>query len=203
MVVGAAAYVASVRGGTAGVLPEDEEERKERGGEEPSRGRRSYHRRRRSDLRHRDSRPRRRPGHFPPTPSVPSRRRRSRRRRAARPRGRARRRRRRPTSDAAGWTLAYQMGIEVDRIMEGFDGPFEALPYGQLLVPEPSVLSSSASGYLLDARVNDSFKAVNDLLKGKVKVYRTQSAVGSSPAGSFYVPSAGKKILEILIEAFK
>jgi hypothetical protein len=98
--------------------------------------------------------------------------------------------------DAAGWTLAFQMGIEVDRIMEGFEGPFEAMPYGQLLVPEPPVLSSSASGYFLDARVNDSFKAVNDLLKGKVKVYRIQSAVGSSPAGSFYVPSAGKKILE-------
>jgi hypothetical protein len=98
--------------------------------------------------------------------------------------------------DAAGWTLAFQMGIEVDRIMEGFEGPFEAMPYGQLLVPEASVLPSSASGYFLDARVNDSFKAVNDLLKGKVKVYRTQSAVGSSPAGSFYVPNAGKKILE-------
>jgi len=98
--------------------------------------------------------------------------------------------------DAAGWTLAYQMGIEVDRILEGFEGPFEAVPYEQLLVPKSSVLPASGSGYFLDARVNDTFKAVNDLLKGKVKVYRTQSASGSIPAGSFYVPNGGKKILE-------
>jgi hypothetical protein len=72
--------------------------------------------------------------------------------------------------DAAGWTLAFQMGIEADRIMEGFDGPFEAVAYGQLLAPEGSSLPASGAGYLLDPRVNDSFTAVNDLLKGKVKV---------------------------------
>ena len=29
--------------------------------------------------------------------------------------------------DGAGWTLAYQMGVQFDRILEGFDGPFEKL----------------------------------------------------------------------------
>ena len=67
--------------------------------------------------------------------------------------------------------------------MEGFDGPFEAVTYGQLLSPEGSSLAAaSGAGYLLDPRVNDSFTAVNDLLKGKVKVYRTQTAAGSIPA---------------------
>ena len=104
--------------------------------------------------------------------------------------------------DAAGWTLAFQMGIEADRILEGFDGPFEAVAYGQLLAPEGSSLPASGSGYFLDPRVNDSFTAVNDLLKGKVKVYRTQSASGSIPAGAFYVPAAGKKILEQAARAY-
>ena len=36
--------------------------------------------------------------------------------------------------DAAGWTLAYQMGFQFDRILEAFDGPFEKNPLGQLSV---------------------------------------------------------------------
>ena len=30
-----------------------------------------------------------------------------------------------PPYDNAGWTLAYQMGVKFDRILEGFTGPFE------------------------------------------------------------------------------
>ncbi|SIO17637.1 M14 family metallopeptidase [Algoriphagus halophilus] len=97
--------------------------------------------------------------------------------------------------DAAGWTLAYQMGSEVDRIMDDFDGPFERMPYGELLTPESKDLVNG-SGYLLDARGNNSFMAVNDLLQAKVKVYRTTSPVNGLPAGSFYVGGAGKKVLE-------
>ncbi|GMQ29398.1 M14 metallopeptidase family protein [Algoriphagus confluentis] len=102
--------------------------------------------------------------------------------------------------DAAGWTLAFQMGIEYDRIMEGFEGPFERIAYGQLVSPESSTLPSG-SGFLLDARANDSFIAVNELLKAKVKVYRTSSAINGLPEGSFYVPSAGRKVLEGLVKS--
>ncbi|MCE7057438.1 M14 family metallopeptidase [Algoriphagus sp. AGSA1] len=96
--------------------------------------------------------------------------------------------------DAAGWTLAMQMGVEVDKMYEGFDGPFERIPYGELQSP-PTKTLANGSGYLLDARNNNSFMTVNDLLKAKVKVYRTSSAVDGLPAGSFYV-SGGKKELE-------
>ena len=30
-----------------------------------------------------------------------------------------------PPYDNAGWTLAYQMGVKFDRVLDGFDGPFE------------------------------------------------------------------------------
>ena len=103
--------------------------------------------------------------------------------------------------DAAGWTLAYQMGVEVDRIMKGFDGPFERVAYGQLLTPDPATLPA-ASGYLLDSRVNDSFLVVNDLLKANVKVYRTQSSVSGLPSGSFYVSASGKKQLESIAKNY-
>ena len=30
-----------------------------------------------------------------------------------------------PPYDNAGWTLAYQMGVKFDRVLEDVDGPFE------------------------------------------------------------------------------
>src|ERR1035441_1912016 len=37
-----------------------------------------------------------------------------------------------PPYDIAGWTLAYQMGVQFDGIKEGFDGPFAKIAYGKL-----------------------------------------------------------------------
>lgn len=102
--------------------------------------------------------------------------------------------------DAAGWTLALQMGVEVDRFYEGFDGPFERIPYGEIQSP-PSKALANGSGYLLDVRNNNSFMAVNDLLKAKVKVYRTAAPVDGLPTGSFYV-SGGKKELEVAAKEY-
>ena len=94
--------------------------------------------------------------------------------------------------DAAGWTLAYTMGLQFDRILEPFDGPFERIPYGQLQTIAPAVPTTASSpnantgtGWL-DARSNASYIAVNDLLKGGKSVYR------STVNGNFYVTS-GKR----------
>ncbi|MDF2157447.1 M14 metallopeptidase family protein [Algoriphagus sp. CAU 1675] len=97
--------------------------------------------------------------------------------------------------DAAGWTLAFQMGSEIDRIMEDFDGPFVPVPYGEIQNP-PAKSLANGSGYLIDVRGNNSFMAVNDLLKEKVKVYRIQESMKGLPEGSFFVGSSGKKVLE-------
>jgi hypothetical protein len=88
--------------------------------------------------------------------------------------------------DAAGWTLAFQMGVEFDRILDEFDGPFEALPYGEVLAFEPATVPSG-SGVLIDVRGNNSFIAVNELLKAGANVSRTTSATSGLPAGSFFV----------------
>jgi hypothetical protein len=90
--------------------------------------------------------------------------------------------------DAAGWTLAYTMGVQFDRLQDDFSGPFEKLPYGQWQMPAAS-LPAAASGYVLDARSNAAFLPVNDLLKAGVPVYRIRQ---SPAAGSFYVPSSAK-----------
>lgn len=95
-----------------------------------------------------------------------------------------------PPYDAAGWTLAYMMDVKFDRLLDDFSGPFERIPFGQLLKPENKL--ASGSGYVLASAQNDSYTAVNDLLKGKVDVYR------STENGDFYVSASGsaKSILE-------
>lgn len=97
--------------------------------------------------------------------------------------------------DAAGWTLAFQMGVQFERILDAFEGPFKKLPYGELQQPVKATLSAAA-GYVLSAHTNNSFTAVNDLLKAGIKVYRLKSGTADYPAGTFYVPAAAKNILQ-------
>ncbi|SJZ48179.1 M14 family metallopeptidase [Sediminibacterium ginsengisoli] len=97
--------------------------------------------------------------------------------------------------DAAGWTLAYEMGIQFDRITENFDGPFERIPYGELQSVKGKVTGAPvAAGYLLNSAANNSFTAVNDLLKAGVEVYRSADVVAGSnfSQGSFFVPASAK-----------
>ncbi|MEO7659194.1 MAG: M14 metallopeptidase family protein, partial [Pyrinomonadaceae bacterium] len=96
--------------------------------------------------------------------------------------------------DAAGWTLAYQMGIRFDRVLDSFDGPFERNPNGQPIVLRGSVSGpANAKGLILDARSNSSYKAVNHLLKAGAEVYRlTDSQDPNTVVGSFYVASNPK-----------
>jgi len=97
-----------------------------------------------------------------------------------------------PTYDMAGWTLAFQMGINFDRILEGFDGPFEKIvDFAE--IPAGSVVNTdNAVGFLLDHRVNDSFIATNRLLKEKEEVYWLEqpfSTNGKTYApGTVYIP---------------
>jgi hypothetical protein len=66
--------------------------------------------------------------------------------------------------DNTGWTLAWQMAVEFDRILDGFDGPFE-LVTDELASPPAGIVAGArnASGYLVD-HINDAFIAVNRVL---------------------------------------
>ncbi len=94
--------------------------------------------------------------------------------------------------DAAGWTPAFTMGFQFDRIMDGFDGPFESIAYGAEQTT-PGKFSNSANGYVLNAAGNASFIAVNDLLKEGVEVMRiTDASVNGAAQGSFFVKATAK-----------
>lgn len=98
--------------------------------------------------------------------------------------------------DAAGWTLAYQMGVAFDRFQEDFSGPFQKIPYGELQEAPEQTIAASSSGYVLDPKINNSFIAVNDLLKAGKDVYRVTQPGNNIAEGSFYVPSGGFDILK-------
>ncbi|HEX7049317.1 MAG TPA: M14 metallopeptidase family protein [Longimicrobiales bacterium] len=97
--------------------------------------------------------------------------------------------------DNAGWTLAYQMGIEFDRILEGFDGPFEEIDEWNIDPPPGTVEAGPAEGYILSPYYNDAFVAVNRLLADDAEVYRLaapwQDGGERFAAGSFYIPAEG------------
>jgi hypothetical protein len=95
--------------------------------------------------------------------------------------------------DAAGWTIAYSMGVDFDRILNDFNGPFERLPYGELQTVKTTVAPVKA-GYVLNSKTNNSFIAVNDLLRNGVDVYRMTGNAGdkSLGEGSFFIPATAK-----------
>ncbi len=74
--------------------------------------------------------------------------------------------------DITGWTLAVQMGVKFDRILDGFDGPFVAVTSDQEPAPVAPVVGPSApAGYLVSHKINDAFVLTNRLLKAGCDVY--------------------------------
>ena len=96
--------------------------------------------------------------------------------------------------DSAGWTVAFQMGVQFDRILDAFDGPFEAI---QGLANPPQgrfeAAKGGATGYLISHQVNDATIVVNRLLKNKEEVFWIKNAFSASgktfPAGTIFVPA--------------
>lgn len=107
--------------------------------------------------------------------------------------------------DNAGWTLAYQMGIKFDRLIDDFDGPFKRIPYGELQSPSKVLVPViTKGGYVLSPGVNDAFIIVNDLLKAGAQVYRAPAGVkGVSDAGpgAFYIPYSAAAKTALAVDA--
>jgi hypothetical protein len=107
-----------------------------------------------------------------------------------------------PPYDSAGWTLAFQMGVKFDRILDGFEGPFERVervgpPAGHVIGP------AAVAGYVLNHHQNDAFTAVGRLLAAGEEVYWPRDrSVGNTAAGTgmMFIPSrpATRPLLETL-----
>ncbi len=99
-----------------------------------------------------------------------------------------------PPYDNAGWTLAYQMGVKFDRILDGFEGPFEKV--SGLVKPAPGKVpvAGNTAAYFLSHQTNDSFIAINRLLKDGEEVFWIKqplkmNAETTLPAGTIVIPA--------------
>ena len=95
-----------------------------------------------------------------------------------------------PPYDIAGWTLAIQMGVQYDRMMDAFDGPLVKLTGLQDPQPGAIVGPSSPVGWLISHRTNNSFILVNRLLKANAGVYWMKAAMPDLGAGAIWVPAS-------------
>jgi len=76
-----------------------------------------------------------------------------------------------PPYDNAGWTLAFQMGVQFDRILEPFSGPFEKVTDWNVKPPQGRVTEvGNGDYYMVGRETNDAFRAINRLLKQGVRV---------------------------------
>lgn len=97
--------------------------------------------------------------------------------------------------DTTGYTLAFQMGVKFDRVLEGVSGPFT--PISDLIAPPPAKVSGSgAAGWLVSHRLNDSFILANRLTKAGQKVYWVDGASSAEGqdlgTGALWIPATPK-----------
>src|ERR671930_2415326 len=86
----------------------------------------------------------------------------------------------RPPYDVTGYNLSYSMGIKFDRILDAFDGPFEKIPDLVAVTAGTVAQALAGGGYLLSHQMNDSFIAVNRLLKANEDVFWLKAAANAN-----------------------
>ncbi|MEE8376778.1 MAG: M14 metallopeptidase family protein [Candidatus Aminicenantaceae bacterium] len=107
----------------------------------------------------------------------------------------------RPPYDNAGYTLAFQMGIEFDRILEGFEGPFQEI--NGLAKPLTGKVNNArgAIGFFLDHAFNDSSVVTNRLLADSNKVYWLKKSYvlndKTFPVGTIYIEARSSTLKKL------
>jgi hypothetical protein len=98
-----------------------------------------------------------------------------------------------PPYDNAGWTLAYQMGVQFDRVLDDFTGSFERVQ-GFAAVPTRSLSISTEGGYFIPRAENDAFVAVNRALAAGLKVFALKDSLRDGASlfsrGTFFIPAS-------------
>ncbi len=91
-----------------------------------------------------------------------------------------------PPYDNAGWTLPLQMGVGCDPVKEPFETRLEKWVKAE---PSAAPVPTQAPYLLLDSRINASYAAAHELLRGGAEGWRTREPLSGkgfeAAAGSF------------------
>jgi Zinc carboxypeptidase len=98
-----------------------------------------------------------------------------------------------PPYDAAGWTLALQMDVQVERGFEALDTAFEPVRDGETF--QPALLGNGSAGWNLDPRDSHTVVVLN-------RLHAAGCAVQWSPLGHYAVPAsdAAREVLRLAAE---
>jgi hypothetical protein len=88
-----------------------------------------------------------------------------------------------PPYDNAGWTLAMQMGVKYDRVLDALEGPFEKIAPTARITPAAGTVAN-ANVWALSGAHNDAFIVVNRLLKANASVSRRSDGTWIIPANN-------------------
>jgi hypothetical protein len=89
-----------------------------------------------------------------------------------------------PPYDNAGWTLAFQMGVEFDRVLDAFDAPLVEVTEWNLKpsIPRGGIHRWAPQGFVLSPRQNDAFTVANRLAAAGAPLHRaTRPGRGLAP----------------------
>jgi hypothetical protein len=96
--------------------------------------------------------------------------------------------------DITGYTLALQMNVKFDRLIDGAPPHFPVVPDVMETPPAGKVVGSGGAGYIVSHAVNNSFILSNRLLKAHVPVYwlKTGVTVGGQTLtpGALWIPQS-------------
>ncbi|NOZ62449.1 MAG: hypothetical protein GXO74_12300 [Calditrichaeota bacterium] len=98
--------------------------------------------------------------------------------------------------DIAGWTLPLQMNVKAIKVNSPLNVEMEQVK--KIEATPGKIASGGGYAYLLDARQNLSYKAINRILKKDGTVYRNTKSFADFPAGMFIVPTS--KIVKNLMK---
>jgi len=92
-----------------------------------------------------------------------------------------------PPHNVTGYTLPFQMGVTVDRMLDGFEAP--TTPVTEVMAPPPAkVMGEGRAGYLVSHEINNAFILQNRLLKAGKKV--EWLTAGVTAEGKTFAPGA-------------